>query len=75
MRIHGEWQTRNDSLTICEWYCLNGKGNDQRWIHLLHQVATGTPSQVHFLRRAIFIAIFRGVGILGTKVCLWSQFS
>jgi len=31
MGIHGEWQTRNDSLTIRECYSPNGKGNDHCW--------------------------------------------
>jgi len=30
MGVHGESQTRNDSLTICECLCPNGKGNDHR---------------------------------------------
>jgi len=29
--IHGEWQTRNDSLTIRECHSPNDKGNDHRW--------------------------------------------
>jgi len=31
MGIHGEWQTRNDSLTIRECHSPHGKGNDHRW--------------------------------------------
>jgi len=31
IEFHGEWQTRNDSLTIRECHFPNGKGNDHRW--------------------------------------------
>ena len=31
MGILGEWQTRDDSLTIRECHSLNVKGNDNRW--------------------------------------------
>jgi len=31
MEIHGEWQTRNDSLTLRECHSPNGKGNNHRF--------------------------------------------
>ena len=31
MGIHGEWQKRNDLMTICECHSPKGKGNNHRW--------------------------------------------
>jgi len=57
MGIHGEWQTRNDSLTIRECHSPNGKGNDHRWYFM--SVKTCSRSTISLLH------VQRAGGLLG----------
>jgi len=44
MGIHGEWQKRNDFLTIRECHFPNGKGNEQRCCYLQCKVTNWSVS-------------------------------